>query len=189
MPTRSPHLSHTDSSHPWYAQRWPWPWLLMLGPVLVIIAGAYTCYLALTRPDAVVVDNYYIQGNAINQDLRRDLAAATLGLRATLRYDPASVRLAATLEGFGQPLSSTLRVHLVHLTQPEKGIVQTLAPDTAGNLTASLPMLEQTRWRVLIENPARDWRLAGQRSWPTQQGIALRADAVGAARASTAPVH
>ena len=187
MHVRSPHFSRTDSPRPWYAQRWPW--LLMLGPVLVIIAGTYTCYLAFTRPDALVVDDYYMQGKAINQDLRRDRAAARLGLSATLRYDPASARLAATLQSFGQPLTSSLRLHLVHSTQPEKDIVLTLVPDTAGNLSAALSMLEQTRWRVLIENPAREWRLAGQWAWPTQQAIALRADAAGGAPASTAPVH
>lgn len=143
MPTRSPHFSHPDSSHPWHAQRWPW--LLMLGPALVIIAGAYTYCLAFTRSDALVVDNDYMQGKAINQGLRRALAAATLGLRATLRYGPASARLAATLLGFGHPLSSSRRVHPVHSTQPEKDVVLTLAPDTAGNFTAPLPMLEQPR--------------------------------------------
>ena len=185
MPARSAHFSRTDSPRPWYTQ--PWPWLLMLGPVLVIIAGTYTCWLAFTRPDALVVDDYYMQGKTINQDLRRDRAAATLGLHATLRYDPAAARLVATLQGFGKRLTSALRVHLVHSTQPEKDIVLTLAPDAAGNLTAALPMLEQTRWRVLIENPAREWRLAGQWPWPAQQGIVLRADAVTAVPASTAP--
>ena len=82
----------------------------MLGPVLVIIAGTYTCWLAFTRPDALVVDDYYMQGKTINQDLRRDRAAATLGLDATLRYDPASARLRATLQSFGKPLTSAVRV-------------------------------------------------------------------------------
>ena len=190
MQARSPQFSRTDSPRPWYVQ--PWPWLLMLGPVLVIIAGTYTCWLAFTRPDALVVDDYYLQGKAINQDLRRDRAAAALGLGATLRYDPAGARLTATLQSFDKPLASTVRLHLVHSTQPEKDIALTLVPDAAGTLTAALPMLEKARWRVLIENPAREWRLAGQWQWPAQQGIALRADALGAASAappSTTPVQ
>ncbi|MBC7415566.1 MAG: FixH family protein [Herminiimonas sp.] len=187
MQARSSHFSRPDLARPWYVQ--PWPWLLMLGPMLVIIAGAYTCWLAFTRPDALVVDDYYIQGKAINQDLRRDQAAAVLALSATLRYDPASGRLSGTIDSAGKPLATAVRVHLVHSTQPEKDIVLTLAPDAAGRLTGSLPMLEQTRWRVLIENPAREWRMAGIWAWPKQAGIALRADSVRVAPPSTVPVH
>ena len=192
MQVRSPQFSAIVPPPPWYAQRWPW--LLMLGPVLVIFAGGYTCWLAFTRPDALVVDDYYIQGKAINQDLRRDRTAAALGLDATLRYDPAAGRLLATLRSAGRPLTSAVRVHLVHSTQPEKDLVLTLVPDASGVLSAPLPMLEQTRWRVLIENPARDWRLAALWAWPTQTGIALQADAVAPTpglpvQASPAPVH
>lgn len=175
-----PHRPSNDvPSRPWFAQRWPW--LLMAGPLLVIAAGGYTCWLAFTRPDALVVDDYYVQGKAINQDLRRERAAAVLQLDATLRYDPAAGRIAASLHSAGRPLHDAVRLHLVHSTRPEKDIVLTLVPDAGGQLTASLPMLEQTRWRVLLENPARDWRLAGTWSWPAQATSAMRADAIAAA--------
>ncbi len=174
MQTRSPQFSRIDAPRPWYAQRWPW--LLMLGPVLVIIAGSYTCWLAFTRPDALVVDDYYMQGKAINEDLRRDRAATALGMHATLRYDPAAGKLLAALHSDGKPVTTGVRLHLVHSTVPAKDIVLLLAPDAAGGLSAALPMLEQTRWRVLIENPARQWRLAGIWSWPAQTGIALDAE-------------
>ncbi len=38
---------------PWWRHRWPW--LLMAGPFLVVLAGSYTAYLAYTREDALVV--------------------------------------------------------------------------------------------------------------------------------------
>jgi hypothetical protein len=38
-------------------------------------ASIYTC-LAMATPDALVVGDYYKQGKAINQDLRRDIVAA-----------------------------------------------------------------------------------------------------------------
>lgn len=65
-----------NSVTPWYAQRWPW--LLMLGPALVVVVSSYTIYLAYSRQDAMVVDDYYKQGKAINQDLRRDRAASAM---------------------------------------------------------------------------------------------------------------
>ena len=63
---------------PWYRHRWPW--LLMLGPFAVVVAGFVTMWISFTGADALVVDDYYKQGKAINQDLRRDRVAATLGL-------------------------------------------------------------------------------------------------------------
>jgi len=38
---------------PWYRHRWPW--LIMLGPFLVVLAGSYTMWLAYSRQDALVV--------------------------------------------------------------------------------------------------------------------------------------
>ncbi len=71
-------IDRINSSKPWYAHLWPW--LLMLGPFLVVLAASYSGWIAFTRQDAMVVDDYYKQGNAINQDLRRDAVAANLGL-------------------------------------------------------------------------------------------------------------
>jgi hypothetical protein len=45
----------------------------MLGPSTVLAGGAFVAWLAIGHPDALVVDDYYKQGKAINQDLRRDL--------------------------------------------------------------------------------------------------------------------
>ena len=56
---------------PWYRE--PWPWLLMAGPVTVIIAGGFTAWLAVTSSDGLVADDYYKQGLAINQTLERDI--------------------------------------------------------------------------------------------------------------------
>jgi hypothetical protein len=37
---------------PWYCQLWPW--LLIIPPAVAVIGGAFTLYLAITRPDALV---------------------------------------------------------------------------------------------------------------------------------------
>lgn len=44
-------------------------WLLIAGPVAVIIAGIVTVYLALSRPDPLVAEDYYRQGIEINKTL------------------------------------------------------------------------------------------------------------------------
>ncbi len=88
MSTATPLIDRVNSTKPWYAHRWPW--LLMLGPFLVVIAASYTGWIAFTRQDALVVDDYYKQGNAINQDLHRDAVATKLGLSLNARYDVAN---------------------------------------------------------------------------------------------------
>jgi hypothetical protein len=167
---------HAVPAMPWWRHRWPW--LLMAGPALVLVAGSYTSYLAYSRQDALVVGDYYKQGKAINQDLRRDRAASALGLNVALHYDAGAGTLAGrivSLAGAAAP-AGTLELHLAHATQPEKDIRLTLYPDTEGNFKVPLPMLERSRWTVLVENASREWRLEGHWEWPQQRDVTLQAD-------------
>lgn len=166
---------------PWWKQRWPW--LLMAGPAIVIVAGTYTGYLAFTRQDALVVGDYYKQGKAINQDLRRDRVASSLGLWLSLGYDATQGLLAGQLqrasdgEGWGgNNKIRKLYLRLSHATLPDKDIQLVVQPDVYGRFQINLPMLERSRWVVLVEGDQRDWRLAGAWSWPAQRTITLRAD-------------
>ncbi|KQV90013.1 cytochrome oxidase assembly protein [Massilia sp. Root351] len=160
---------------PWWSQRWPW--LLMLGPFIVLLAGLYTGWLAFSQPDSLVVGDYYKRGKAINQDLRRDRAASALGLSAELRYDVARGVLRGSVAGVSSG-AATQRVllHLAHATQPERDIKLVLAPAADGSFEAALPMLERSRWQVLLENEQRDWRLEGSWQWPAQREVTVRAD-------------
>ena len=162
---------------PWYAQRWPW--LLMLGPALVIVAGSFTAWLAYTRQDAMVVDDYYKQGKAINQDLRRDRAASAMGLTFEARYDAAGGVLRGQVASFGKPLSTPLHITLAHSTLPQKDLALDALSDAQGRFEVALPMLDQARWQVGVEGAARDWRLAAQWRWPAQQTVAIAADTAG----------
>jgi hypothetical protein len=44
-------------------------WLVIAGPVAVVIAAFFTLFLALRWPDPVVTDDYYRQGAEINKTL------------------------------------------------------------------------------------------------------------------------
>lgn len=171
----SPSIDPSAVAHPWY--RHLWPWLLMAGPAAVILAGSYLIWLSFSSQDAMVVDDYYKQGKAINQDLRRDRVATTLGLTFVAHYAPASGALTGTLLGFGKPVPGALIVRLAHATQPEKDLQLLAQPDAQGDFTVSLPMLERGRWQVVIESAQREWRLNGVWKWPQQQSIAITADA------------
>lgn len=62
------------SPAPWW--KFGYVWLVLAGPAVVVVASFITLYLAVTRPDQLVSDDYYRQGININQTLG-DAAKAT----------------------------------------------------------------------------------------------------------------
>lgn len=70
----------TLDTKPWW--RFGYVWLIIAGPLLVVIASFITLYLAITRPDAVI-DDYYRKGMEINKTLNaeRDSMAPALQAR------------------------------------------------------------------------------------------------------------
>jgi hypothetical protein len=138
---------------PWYRERWPW--ILMAGPAVVVIAGLVTAWLAISTDDGLVIDDYYKQGLAINQTLGRSDAAGRLGIAAELRL--ADGRIRVLLGGPAGPGALSLR--LVHPTRSGMDQRLDLAVVEPGVYEGRLRPLQPGRWHVLLE--ARDWRLAG----------------------------
>lgn len=171
MQVKTPSPGEPGNVKPWYMHRWPW--FLMLGPFLVVLAGIYTTWLAVSRPDALVVDDYYKQGKAINQDLSRDRIAAEMKLEAEVRYDAAAGMLVGTVRGL-DGRADKLSISLIHSTRPEKDLKMIAQPDQSGSFSIALPMLDMARWQILIEGERRDWRLNGVWAWPQEPQIALR---------------
>jgi hypothetical protein len=161
-----------DQAAPWYTHRWPW--FLMIGPASVLVGGAVATWLALGHPDAMVVDDYYKQGKAINQDLRRDRAASGMRLALQLRYGEG--RLTGRIESFGRPLGAAFAIRLAHPTLPERDLILLVKPDADGRFSLPLPVLEHTHWRVVVEGATGDWRLAKSWRWPQQAELDIVAD-------------
>ena len=83
------------SERPWYRE--PWPWILISGPAVVVVAGFVTLWLAVSSSDGLVAEDYYKQGLAINRVIEREEAAQKLGL--TARIVPIPGRLVVRLSG------------------------------------------------------------------------------------------
>ncbi|ABE46192.1 FixH family protein [Polaromonas sp. JS666] len=49
-------------------------WLVIAGPVAVVVAGLVTVWIAVRSPDPVVAEDYYRRGVEINKTLARDKA-------------------------------------------------------------------------------------------------------------------
>ena len=60
-------MTEAPETHPpWYRQFWPW--VLIAIPLLTVIASGITLWLALSRPDTLVVDE--VQYQQIRDELR-----------------------------------------------------------------------------------------------------------------------
>ncbi len=154
---------------PWYKHRWPW--LLMLGPGIVIIAGIVTVWLAVVSNDGLVSDDYYKQGLAVNQRLQRDHKAGELGMKADLMRSGEQLRLMMTADPSLQ-MPSELIVRFMHPTQAGRDMAATMKAEGQGFYAGRLAADIGGRWRVSIEDPAGQWRLQGD--WEANADEPLR---------------
>jgi hypothetical protein len=142
----------------WYRE--PWPWLLMAGPCVVIIAGFVTLWLAIRSDDGLVADDYYKRGLAINQTLSRALRAEQLGLGAKVTLDAGMQRVRVVLSGSGT-MPAALHLRLVHPTRTVADQLIELRMQVPGIYTGILAAAAGRRV-VMLEDVARTWRLAGE---------------------------
>lgn len=160
------------SSRAWYRE--PWPWLLAAGPFTVIVAGAVTVWLAVKSDDGLVADDYYKQGLAINQVIRRDQAAAELGLRASVLFNFDNQRVRVYLRGSTErPLPSAIRLHVLHPTRAGADQVAELPASSPGVYDGALSTLRRGRWLLSLEDTLQTWRLVGEMFVPENAEVAL----------------
>jgi hypothetical protein len=146
----------------WYRE--PWPWLLMSGPAIVIVAGFYTLWLAIQSDDGLVADDYYKRGLAINQTLSRAQRAEQLALVARVEFGGDSARIRARLTGAKISLPPVLRLRLVHPTQAVADQVIELRAVAPGEYEGTRVAAAAGRRVVMLEDFERTWRLAGEAS-------------------------
>lgn len=155
--------------NPWYRE--PWPWLLMAGPAIVVVAGVVTAWIAVVNEDGLVADDYYKQGLAINQVIRRETAAAALHVRAQVLFGEKRVRVFLT----GPALPQELVLRLVHRTRAGLDRETRLTGDANGWYEGGMPAIASGRWNLLLEDGDRNWRLAGDWDAATGESVQLRA--------------
>jgi hypothetical protein len=144
---------------PWYRQRWPW--LLMIMPAVAVVSGIFTWWLAATTNHSLVVDDYYREGRAINQQLARDDRASELALVATLAPQAGAAGIALDLAGdLGTgKRPDTLLLRLVHATETTLDAELTLRHVGDGRYQAPGALPASGHWIVHLEDAKRSWRL------------------------------
>ncbi len=148
-----------NSVVPWYRE--PWPWILMAGPFVVVVAAFASAWIAVATNDGLVAEDYYKQGLSIGQTLARSERAADLGLAARLRLtvDGLTVTLAAAASAdFAPP--AAIRVTLSHPTRA--GLDESTVLSRQGTVyTGKLRLPAAGHWLILVEDEPQTWRLMG----------------------------
>ena len=145
-----------QNSKPWYRE--PWPWFLMSGPIIVIIAAVISAWIAIRSNDGLVTEDYYKQGLAAGETLTRSQRAVELGISAGLRLTEDRVQIRLTSRQGEHP--KALNLTLSHPTRAgidQKSLLRPSGDAYAGEL--NLPASGQ--WLVLVEDEARTWRVMG----------------------------
>lgn len=171
---------------PWY--RSPWPWMLMAGPLIVIVAGAITTYLAISSNDGLVDDDYYKQGLAVNQTRARIRNAVKLGLQAELMQNAEGSRIRILLHGKPDTiLPGVLTLRIAHPTRAGFDQNVRLSADGAGFYSGNLSTGLAGRWHIVLEDEKREWRLTGEWIVDKNEPLRLPAEVQGVAESVMRP--
>ena len=142
---------------PWFRQRWPW--LLIAGPAIVVVAGIYTGWLALSTDDGLVADDYYKRGLTVNKRLERVDRAAALQLSARVDVtDDGNVRVALSSPSPDlQAMPAVVRIAITHPTRAGLDRSAELVRGPDGIYAGRVAPVPPGRWLVIVETDA--WRL------------------------------
>lgn len=152
---------------PWYKQ--PLVWMLIAIPGSAVLAGMVTMYLAVNTDDGLVVDDYYKQGLAINQQIERDVVAQQLQLAADIEIDPDSGFIRVVFDGGRmQQLPSELNLNLRHATQQQnddyivlqRGIGNNYVGTSRGSIRVGIWHVELANAQDEADDSQQNWRLS-----------------------------
>lgn len=156
-----------DTAHR-HPLREPLVWLVAGIPLLTIVAGLVTLWIAFQRADSNVTDDYYKEGLGINRRIERDDLARALGVAGRLSTDREFIatadgrRLAIDLALTGAPQAfepqvSLRMTHPVHQSLDRLVVLQAVGNGRYRGQTDA-EGLDGTRWSLALETS--NWRLA-----------------------------
>lgn len=146
-----------NETRPWYQQGWPW--LLIALPASAVVGGILTIIIAVHSPNALVVDDYYKEGLAINQEKHRVQNASDMQLTGLVRGDMDKGLLTVTLNT-RQPVSNdALTLQIIHATRSELDRTLSLQRNSQGDYQAQLEALPAGTWYMKLQDPDKTWEI------------------------------
>lgn len=161
-----------EKLRPWYRQAWPW--FLISLPASAVIGGITTLILAVNSPNALVVDDYYKEGLAINQEKHRLASADRMGMTGLLRSDGKRLTLSLT----SQPAvnEQALTLNIIHSTRAELDRELTLQRLPDGRYATDMPMLPPGNWYLRLQAGDASWQIRARVSVDGPFQVRLAAD-------------
>ncbi|MDO4433491.1 MAG: FixH family protein [Alysiella sp.] len=163
------------SQAPWYRQ--PIFWILMSGPIIVVIATSITLNIASDNISDMVSDDYYKDGKHINLQLERDVVAMQRNIHAQVFFNDENNAAKVFISGDFDP-KQTINLLLQHPAKKEYDqIIELKALDVpvSGDkheFSAVFQSLPSTiHWYVRIADAAGTWRI--EEKWLPNQGGAV----------------
>ncbi|WP_028535473.1 FixH family protein [Paludibacterium yongneupense] len=157
----------TTPSKPWY--RHLWPWLILAGPLAVLIAAGITLHVLGTNFDNPVADDYERQGQEISRSDAREREAARLGLAATIHVSADGRSLAVDTRG---TLPAQLTLHLRHPGHADRDQTLLLTRVANNRYQGERAATVASHWHIVLEDASHRWRLAGE--WSPEGESAIR---------------
>lgn len=154
---------------PWHRE--PWPWILMAGPAIVVVAGIVTTVLAVTSSDGMVADDYYKQGLAINRVIERDAHARSLGIAAQVTFNEERNAVRVMLAS-NAPLPPALKLKIIATRRDADQEIELRHAGPAlyeGRLTPP----RGTHWRLALEDAEGTWRVTGDSASASGEGLSI----------------
>lgn len=164
---------------PWY--RHPWPWILMSGPFIVVIAALYSFRLAQTHITDLVTDDYYKEGKYINQQINRDVEAQKRQIVAQLAVNADHNAADIQMSGDFDPrvAMKLLIMHPTQKSQDQEVVLQNQGNDENGKpiyRAVFQDLAEVNHWYLRLEDAEGLWRVEGE--WLPSQGNEITLNAM-----------
>ncbi|PJE80163.1 hypothetical protein CI610_00851 [invertebrate metagenome] len=179
-----PASSKNNAHSAWHRE--PWVWFIIGVITLAVLWGAVQLTTSILLGDAVVVDDYYKNGKAINQDLTRDKNAQKAALHATVTINTSEKIVVADVQGRLLHWPSTLTLTFQSPAFPEQDRWIRLTKiqhqeDSAhysGHLNSDITgryyvQLSTPAANALLANDTNDWRLTRETTLEPETPIRL----------------
>lgn len=153
------------NSEVWY--RNPWVWLIIALPMSAVIGGIATIIITNQHQPDMVVDDYYKQGKAINQELTLYNNAKNLNVSLELKVSEQRIEVRSTTE------YPALKVKMIHSTLANQDFDLVLTPNAKGSLSSSISSIMPGKWQIIIMPMDSAWKIKKDVALPNTTWVAL----------------
>lgn len=180
---------------PWYKQFWPW--VLIALPLISVVAGLSTLYIAVVNQDDLVIEKWRKDGKAIHSVNTGLRAASDFGLSGTVKIDDITGEIFLTLlTQLAQDISAervnfhypeALLLKIVHPTLAARDQYLSLSNTTAHAYRGQLDQLINGSRSLYLSDVEESWQIKFKMNFPDQQALNFSARPTASSRASLTP--